>query len=649
MATNFYAKTAPQSPSSGGGVTSLNSETGAVTITGGTGITITTPTSSTIQVASSSAGDVTVGAFSATPTAAGLTINGSQVLNMDPADGTHPGGVSIAAQTIAGQKTFSSNPLIPDGALSTPGIAFSGDTNTGLYRVGADQASLVAGGKAGLEVRLATSTTYSNIGMGGAASLSDSYPLLIQRSNTSVGTYLQIANPATDASSKASLQLSTDNGGNTGEFSVFTAATATAAYADSLVVRPSDGTARLSLIGGDEATGHVTTYTGGTYTSAGEAVRINADKSIQAMQQIATPATPAASSAKLYQKSDGRFYQLSAAGTERLLGTSDTTGTVTSVAMSVPSVLSISGSPITGSGTLAVSYSGTALPVANGGTALTSGTSGGVLAYTASGTLASSAALAQYAVVLGGGAGAVPATLAADASTVKWLKSGGSSANPAWTLHTAPTTQVFVTGTAATYTIPAGCVGLKVTVTAGGGGGGGSITISGTAAGGGGAGGTSIKHLAVTAGNTLTYSVGAAGTSGASGATGGTGGVSSVSSGTQTITTITTSGGLGGVGNATTSGVAGGVGGAAGSGGDINEAGGAGMSSVVVAAGAAYTSGNGGASFWGGGGNGVATASGGGGAGASYGSGGGGGSSAGGGDQAGGAGKVGIIVFEEYY
>lgn len=48
------------------------------------------------------------------------------------------------------------------------------------------------------------------------------------------------------------------------------------------------------------------------------------------------------------------------------------TGTVTSVALSVPSFLSISGSPITTSGTLAVSLSGTALPIANGGTAATS-------------------------------------------------------------------------------------------------------------------------------------------------------------------------------------------------------------------------------------------------------------------------------------
>jgi hypothetical protein len=85
-------------------------------------------------------------------------------------------------------------------------------------------------------------------------------------------------------------------------------------------------------------------------------------------------------------------------------------GTVTSVAASVPAFLSIAGSPITTSGTLAITYSGTALPVANGGTGLTSGTSGGVLYYSATGTLASSAALAANAIVLGGGAGAAPAT-----------------------------------------------------------------------------------------------------------------------------------------------------------------------------------------------------------------------------------------------
>jgi hypothetical protein len=55
-------------------------------------------------------------------------------------------------------------------------------------------------------------------------------------------------------------------------------------------------------------------------------------------------------------------------------------GSVTSVAASVPAFLSVAGSPITSSGTLAITYSGTALPVANGGTGVTVvGTAGNVL------------------------------------------------------------------------------------------------------------------------------------------------------------------------------------------------------------------------------------------------------------------------------
>jgi hypothetical protein len=57
----------------------------------------------------------------------------------------------------------------------------------------------------------------------------------------------------------------------------------------------------------------------------------------------------------------------------------------------------------------AVSVAGT-LAVANGGTGLTAGTSGGILAYTATGTLASSAALAANNVVVGGGAGVAPSS-----------------------------------------------------------------------------------------------------------------------------------------------------------------------------------------------------------------------------------------------
>ena len=94
---------------------------------------------------------------------------------------------------------------------------------------------------------------------------------------------------------------------------------------------------------------------------------------------------------------------------------SDFVKVATSVADGVTSVdvsggttgLTTSGGPVTSSGT--ITLAGT-LNVANGGTGLTSGTSGGVLAFTASGTIASSGALAANALVVGGGAGVAPST-----------------------------------------------------------------------------------------------------------------------------------------------------------------------------------------------------------------------------------------------
>jgi hypothetical protein len=71
-------------------------------------------------------------------------------------------------------------------------------------------------------------------------------------------------------------------------------------------------------------------------------------------------------------------------------------GTVTSVAQSFTGgLISVAGSPITGSGTLALTVAGT---------------SGGVPYFSSASTWATSAALAANALVIGGGAGAAPAT-----------------------------------------------------------------------------------------------------------------------------------------------------------------------------------------------------------------------------------------------
>lgn len=68
------------------------------------------------------------------------------------------------------------------------------------------------------------------------------------------------------------------------------------------------------------------------------------------------------------------------------------------------------------------------LPVANGGTGITSGTSGGIPAFTGTTTIASSAALTANGVVLGGGAGTAPSSTAAGTSNQVFRVPGAGGA-----------------------------------------------------------------------------------------------------------------------------------------------------------------------------------------------------------------------------
>ena len=152
--------------------------------------------------------------------------------------------------------------------------------------------------------------------------------------------------------------------------------------------------------------------------------------------------------------STGTTYDGSAAITINATSGGGGSGTVTSVAATVPSFLSVTGSPITTSGTLAISYSGTALPVANGG-------SGATTAQSAMNTFAGAVTSGSY--LRGNGTNVVMSTIqAADVPTLNQNTTGqaGKVANAL----TAGTNITFSTGT--TYD---GSTAITINATGGGG------------------------------------------------------------------------------------------------------------------------------------------------------------------------------------
>jgi len=238
--------------------------------------------------------------------------------------------VSTATQTALNLKANLASPTftgvvgIADGTVSLPSLIFSADTNTGIYRAGADDWHLVAGGYSGIEVKKSTGA-FANVGMGGAASSSDGIPLSIERSNASAGMYIAVTNTSTSANSYGGIRVIGDNGSSVGSFGAYTDASTVDAF-DMRAVLRSDGSAKgLVLLAAGASPNDVKIYVAGGATTD-ESFRFNSDKSMQVMQQIATPATPASNTIKLYQKSGDKLYTLDDAGVESALNPMTTAG-----------------------------------------------------------------------------------------------------------------------------------------------------------------------------------------------------------------------------------------------------------------------------------------------------------------------------------
>lgn len=357
----------------------------------------------------------------------------------------------------------------------------------------------------------------------------------------------------------------------------------------------------------------------------------------------------------------------------------DITGAALTAVNDTNVTLTLGGTPATSllrAASVTAGWSGQ-LSVARGGTNLASGTSGGILGFTGTTTLASSVLLTANALVLGGGSGATPVPMASLGTTTTVLHGNAAGAPTfgavaistdvsglgtgvatalAVATNTAGGFVTFGTLTVATqrftatgtYTPTSGMLHAFIECIGGGGGGAGVVNnaTGQNSGGGGGAGGySSALVTAASVGASKAVTIGAAGTAGSATTpwTGGAGGDTSVGA------LCIAKGGSGGIAGGGVAG-AGGAGGVAGTGDTTGtgQPGGAGVSTAVTTL--SIPSSFGGSTRLGGGAPqnaGNATTNGA--AGTGFGTGGGGAISFNnGGSATGGAGTAGYVIITEY-
>lgn len=185
-------------------------------------------------------------------------------------------GVTSAIQTQLNAKaplaspTFTGAVGIPDGLVGTPGLAFSGDLDNGLYRITANDWALSAGGDLGLELNNIGSHLV-NAGIGGAASASSVVPFVVSRTlNSAISA--QFNNPSSGTAS--SMTLAVTVGPSSNVLSLENFAENTSAYFGGGSIIRSNGNQTQLIISSEYASAFTAFTIGGT-SAATEKARFN--------------------------------------------------------------------------------------------------------------------------------------------------------------------------------------------------------------------------------------------------------------------------------------------------------------------------------------------------------------------------------------